>query len=48
VIAASALEAQRLVEEIPFFSPKSRVHLLPDWETLHYGHFSPSEITGAA
>ena len=41
VIAASALEAQRLVEEIPFFAPKLRVHLLPDWETLPYDHFSP-------
>jgi transcription-repair coupling factor (superfamily II helicase) len=43
VIAASALEAQRLVEEIPFFSPKLRVHLLPDWETLPYDHFSPHQ-----
>jgi len=34
VIAANAQEAQRLVEEIPFFGPKLRVHLLPDWETL--------------
>src|SRR5665811_1773046 len=43
VIAANALEAQRLVEEIPFFSPKLRVHLLPDWETLPYDHFSPHQ-----
>ena len=43
VIAASALEAQRLVEEIPFFSPELRVHLLPDWETLPYDHFSPHQ-----
>jgi transcription-repair coupling factor (superfamily II helicase) len=43
VIAASALEAQRLVEEIPFFAPKLRVHLLPDWETLPYDHFSPHQ-----
>ncbi|HLP96980.1 MAG TPA: transcription-repair coupling factor [Sideroxyarcus sp.] len=43
VIAASALEAQRLVEEIPFFDPKLRVHLLPDWETLPYDHFSPHQ-----
>jgi transcription-repair coupling factor (superfamily II helicase) len=43
VIAASALDAQRLVEEIPFFSPKLRVHLLPDWETLPYDHFSPHQ-----
>ena len=58
VIAANALEAQRLVEEIPFFdprlrevtakpwasaSPELRVHLLPDWETLPYDHFSPHQ-----
>ncbi len=43
VIAASALEAQRLVEEIPFFAPDLRVHLLPDWETLPYDHFSPHQ-----
>jgi len=36
-----ALEAQRLLEEIPFFAPDLRVHLLPDWETLPYDHFSP-------
>ncbi len=39
IIAANALEAQRLVEEIPFFAPLLRVHLLPDWETLPYDHF---------
>ncbi len=43
VIAANALEAQRLVEEIPFFDPKLRVHLLPDWETLPYDQFSPHQ-----
>ena len=43
VIAANALEAQRLVEEIPFFGPSLRVHLLPDWETLPYDHFSPHQ-----
>ncbi|KXS33013.1 MAG: Transcription-repair-coupling factor [Candidatus Gallionella acididurans] len=43
IIAANALEAQRLVEEIPFFAPKLRVHLLPDWETLPYDHFSPHQ-----
>lgn len=43
VIAANALEAQRLMEEIPFFSPQLRVHLLPDWETLPYDHFSPHQ-----
>ncbi|MDP2695219.1 MAG: transcription-repair coupling factor, partial [Gallionella sp.] len=43
IIAANALEAQRLVEEIPFFAPDLRVHLLPDWETLPYDHFSPHQ-----
>jgi transcription-repair coupling factor (superfamily II helicase) len=43
IIAANALEAQRLVDEIPFFTPKLRVHLLPDWETLPYDHFSPHQ-----
>ena len=43
VIAANALEAQRLVDEIPFFDPELRVHLLPDWETLPYDHFSPHQ-----
>jgi len=43
VIAANAQAAQRLVEEIPFFDPKLRVHLLPDWETLPYDHFSPHQ-----
>ncbi len=43
IIAANALEAQRLVEEIPFFDPKLRVFLLPDWETLPYDQFSPHQ-----
>jgi transcription-repair coupling factor (superfamily II helicase) len=43
IIAANALEAQRLVEEMPFFGPRLRVHLLPDWETLPYDHFSPHQ-----
>jgi transcription-repair coupling factor (superfamily II helicase) len=43
VITANALEAQRLIEEIAFFNPKLRIHLLPDWETLPYDHFSPHQ-----
>jgi transcription-repair coupling factor (superfamily II helicase) len=43
IVSANALEAQRLLEEIPFFAPKLRVHLLPDWETLPYDHFSPHQ-----
>jgi transcription-repair coupling factor (superfamily II helicase) len=41
VITASAAEAQRLLEEIPWFAPALKVHLLPDWETLPYDSFSP-------
>ena len=41
IIAASALAAQRLLEEIPFFAPELKVNLLPDWETLPYDTFSP-------
>jgi len=43
VIAASPLEAQRLQEEITWFAPSLRVHLLPDWETLPYDNFSPHQ-----
>ena len=41
VITSSAFEAQRLIEEIPFFAPDLSLHLLPDWETLPYDVFSP-------
>src|SRR5688572_32760704 len=41
VITESALDAQRLLQEIPFFDPALKVHLLPDWETLPYDQFSP-------
>ncbi|MES2237985.1 MAG: transcription-repair coupling factor [Pseudomonadota bacterium] len=43
IITASPLEAQRLVEEIAWFAPQLRAHLLPDWETLPYDHFSPHQ-----
>ena len=43
VVAASPLEAQRLAEEIGWFAPALRTHLLPDWETLPYDHFSPHQ-----
>jgi transcription-repair coupling factor (superfamily II helicase) len=43
VITANAPDAQRLVEEIPFFAPALKVHLLPDWETLPYDQFSPHQ-----
>ncbi len=41
VFCASALDAQRLCEEIPYFAPQLAVNLLPDWETLPYDSFSP-------
>ncbi len=41
VVTAGAQDAQRLVEEIAWFSPALRVCLLPDWETLPYDQFSP-------
>jgi len=41
ILCASAFDAQRLLEEIPYFAPNLSVHLLPDWETLPYDQFSP-------
>src|SRR5689334_8666195 len=43
VIAATAQDAQRLVDEIAWFAPQLRVCLLPDWETLPYDQFSPHQ-----
>jgi transcription-repair coupling factor (superfamily II helicase) len=43
VVSATALDAQRLVEEIAWFAPPLRVCLLPDWETLPYDSFSPHQ-----
>ncbi|WP_295507522.1 transcription-repair coupling factor [Accumulibacter sp.] len=41
VLTASAADAQRLLEEIPWFAADLRIRLLPDWETLPYDSFSP-------
>ena len=41
VITASALDAQRLLDEIKYFAPRLEACLLPDWETLPYDSFSP-------
>jgi len=41
VFCASALDAQRLCEEIPYFESGVAVNLLPDWETLPYDSLSP-------
>ena len=43
VVCGTALEAQRLREEIPWFAPHLRVSLFPDWETLPYDTFSPHQ-----
>ncbi|MDD5248550.1 MAG: transcription-repair coupling factor [Rhodocyclaceae bacterium] len=43
VVTASPLDAQRLQEEVAWFAPPLRVHLLPDWETLPYDSFSPHQ-----
>jgi transcription-repair coupling factor (superfamily II helicase) len=41
VLTASASDAHRLLQEIPWFAGNLRVRLLPDWETLPYDSFSP-------
>jgi len=41
VVTATAADAQRLREELPFFNASLKVHLLPDWETLPYDQLSP-------
>jgi transcription-repair coupling factor (superfamily II helicase) len=43
VVTASAADARRLQDEIPWFAAGLRVHLLPDWETLAYDQFSPHQ-----
>jgi transcription-repair coupling factor (superfamily II helicase) len=43
VVTATAADAQRLLEELPWFASGLRVRLLPDWETLPYDHFSPHQ-----
>ncbi len=43
VVCESAVDAQRLSQEIGFFAPEARVRLLPDWETLPYDTFSPHQ-----
>jgi transcription-repair coupling factor (superfamily II helicase) len=47
VVVANPADAQRLLDEIGWFSASSesplRCHLLPDWETLPYDAFSPHQ-----
>jgi transcription-repair coupling factor (superfamily II helicase) len=41
LVTATALDAQRLLDEIAWCAPRLRICLLPDWETLPYDQFSP-------
>ena len=43
VLAADALAAQRLAEEIRWFAPGVECAAFPDWETLPYDPISPHE-----
>ncbi|WP_338761355.1 transcription-repair coupling factor [Massilia sp. METH4] len=43
IFVAQASDGQRLLDEIPWFAPGLRCHLLPDWETLPYDAFSPHQ-----
>src|SRR5437016_2053229 len=45
VVVANAVDAQRLLSEIPWFGgpEQLRCHLLPDWENLPYDAFSPHQ-----
>ncbi|MDE2259084.1 MAG: DEAD/DEAH box helicase, partial [Betaproteobacteria bacterium] len=43
ILTETAWQAQRLLEEIQWLAPQRSVHLLPDWETLPYDHFSPHQ-----
>jgi len=43
VFVANPGDAQRLLDEIPWFNAELRCHLLPDWETLPYDAFSPHQ-----
>ncbi|MBK0393643.1 transcription-repair coupling factor [Ramlibacter algicola] len=43
IVTAGAADAQRLLDELPFFAPDLRCALFPDWETLPYDTFSPHQ-----
>jgi transcription-repair coupling factor (superfamily II helicase) len=43
VVTAEPADTQRLADELPFFDPKLRVAVFPDWETLPYDTFSPHQ-----
>ena len=41
IVCADPHDAERLKEEIRWFAPEVRAHVLPDWEVLPYDLFSP-------
>ena len=43
IITADAFDAQRLLDEIPFFDADLQCVSFPDWETLPYDTFSPHQ-----
>jgi len=43
IICADAQDPERLKEEILYFAPELKVHVLPDWETLPYDTLSPHQ-----
>ena len=43
IVTTDASDAQRLQDELAFFSPGVRTALFPDWETLPYDTFSPHQ-----
>jgi len=43
IVTATAVDGQRLLEEMRWFAPELKAHLLPDWETLPYDSFSPHQ-----
>ena len=43
ILTADPADAQRLADELLFFSPGLRVAVFPDWETLPYDTFSPHQ-----
>jgi transcription-repair coupling factor (superfamily II helicase) len=43
IVTAEPADAQRLADELPFFAPRLRTTIFPDWETLPYDTFSPHQ-----
>jgi transcription-repair coupling factor (superfamily II helicase) len=43
IVTSDAADAQRLMDELVFFSPGLRCVMFPDWETLPYDTFSPHQ-----